>query len=145
MINTPDLKPGKGLPEILNSGDLILTLPYRQSISWMTRQSYEPGQGHLCATSGASTVQSLRASGRCVSGQQGHSALLGLESLSVSDVCSADPSFGAARSGGLPECPTLPAVAHRAAWPGHPFDAGRCQRAAGFPAVRSTRAAAHRP
>jgi hypothetical protein len=144
MVNTPDLKPSKGLPEILDSGDLILTLPYLQSISWMTRQAYEPGQGHLCATSGASTVKSFRASGRCVSGQQGHSALFGLESLSVSDVRSADAPLRSARSGGLSECPTLPAVSHRAAWSGHPFDAGRRQRAAGLPAVRSARPAAHR-
>ena len=80
--------PGMGLPLIYDSGDLILgyaPLPYCHSILWVTRQAYEPGEGSLCASSGASTVQSLRASGRCVSGQQGFSALLGLESFSVSD------------------------------------------------------------
>src|SRR5574343_436175 len=112
MVNTLGLKPGNGLPAILNSGDLILgyaLLPYRHPISWVTRQAYEPGQSSLCATSGASTVQSLRASGRCVSGQQGGSALLGLESRSVSDVRTTDASLGTARFCGLSERPALPA------------------------------------
>ncbi len=89
MDKTPNVTSGNGLPKISDSGDLILgddPLPYRHSISWMTSQTYEPGQGSLCATSGASTVQSLRASGRCVSGQQGDPPLLGLESVSVSDL-----------------------------------------------------------
>ena len=139
MDKTPNVMSGKGLPEISDSGDLILVhalLPYRHSISWMTRQTYEPGQGSLCATSGASTVQSLRASGRCVSGQQGDPPLLGLESVSVSDVRPTDPAFGSARSGGVSECAAFAPVPHRFARASHPFDAGRRQRTARLSAVR---------
>lgn len=78
---------GKELPGIYDSDDLIsgcARLPSRHYISWMTRQAYESGQGSICTTSGARTVQPLRASGRCVSGQQGDPARLALKTLSVS-------------------------------------------------------------
>lgn len=78
----------KAFPEVLfrpigDSGDLksrSADLPYRHQIHWQTRHVHESRQDSFRAVAGIRSVQPLRASGRCLSGQQRGDDFLGLGS-----------------------------------------------------------------
>ena len=151
MINMREACPDEPFWSMGDSGDLKLRNPYRlaglqyrRQIVWQTRHDHEPRQDSFCAAAGISSLQSLRASGRCLSGQQGCDILLGLEPFHLPGLCPTDTTIRAARSGGLPECSTLEALSHWNPQYGFALDLGRCSGAKRLPPVRGTRSAPDR-
>lgn len=108
--------PDEVFQSMRDSGDFksrSAVLPYRRQIAWQTRRDHESRQNGSCAVAEIRSLQLLRSSGRCVSGEQGRFGVPGLEPFYLPGLRPTAPPFGIERSGGLPECLALEALPYR--------------------------------
>lgn len=139
----------KGLRRNFDSGDLKsgcdsgLSPSYRSRIFSRMRRGHESWQDSFRTVVGVRSDQSLRALGRCLSGEQRGVGLFGVEPFHLPGLRTTDAPCGLARFDGLPECTAVEAVSRGHSRQRVALDLGRCGRAPRLPTVRGIGAAAH--